>query len=269
LKAGGAYVPISPEYPPERVQFILQDTRSPCVLTQQQHLTTLAEYTQALAESPILIAADDQIITTGRTVENLAPVNNPADLAYIIYTSGTTGQPKGVMIAHKNVAHLVAAQAELFDITKRKKTLMFAAYVFDASVSELFLSLLNGLTVYLCSETERNAPAVAHLIQREGIELATLPPAMLKILIGTELPSLQLLVTAGESPSADFLDYFSYHSGVLNAYGPTEVTVCASGKHYQHGEAASNIGKAINNVRLYVLDSHNNLSPIGASGELY
>uniref|UniRef100_UPI0016797A77 AMP-binding protein n=1 Tax=Xenorhabdus griffiniae TaxID=351672 RepID=UPI0016797A77 len=126
----------------------------------------------------------------------------------------TTGQPKGVMIEHKNVAHMVAAQATLFDISKRKKALMFAAYVFDGSVFELFSSLLHGLTVYLCSETERNAPAVAQLIQREGVELATLPPAMLKVLIGTELPTLQLLVTAGEAPSLDFLDYFSHHSDV-------------------------------------------------------
>ncbi|WP_228005720.1 non-ribosomal peptide synthetase [Xenorhabdus sp. BG5] len=269
LKAGGAYVPISPAYPPERVQFILQDTQSPCLLTQQRYLTALAEYAQARAEPPIRIAADDQTLTRNQSVENLASVNNPADLAYIIYTSGTTGQPKGVMIEHKNVAHLVAAQATLFDIAKRKKALMFAAYVFDASVSELFVSLLHGLTVYLCSETERNAPAIAQLIQREGIELATLPPAILKMLIGTELPSLQLLVTAGEAPSLDFLDYFSHHCEVLNAYGPTEVTVCASGKHYQSGEMANNIGKAINNVRLYVIDQQGHPSPIGTPGELY
>ncbi|OTA15882.1 peptide synthase [Xenorhabdus vietnamensis] len=269
LKAGGAYVPISPEYPPERVQFILADTAAPCVVTQQQHFTALATYTQTFSEQPTLIAADDLSITAGQPAENPAPINKPADLAYIIYTSGTTGQPKGVMIAHNNAAHLVTAQAELFGVAKRKKALMFAAYVFDASVSELFLSLLHGLTVYICSETGRNAPAVAALIQREGIEIATLPPALLKLLIGTELPSLQLLVTAGESPSLDFLEYFSQHTDVLNAYGPTEVTVCATGKRYQRGDIATNIGRAINNIRLYVLDSHGNLSPIGVPGELY
>ncbi|MGS0630389.1 AMP-binding protein, partial [Photorhabdus asymbiotica] len=169
-------------------------------------------------------------------------------------------QPKGVMIEHKNVAHLVAAQAEIFDATERKKTLMFAAYVFDASVSELFLSLFHGHTIYLCSEAERNAPAVEKLIQRENIEMATLPPAILKLLTDAELPSLQLLVTAGESPSASVLEYFSQHNNILNAYGPTEVTVCATGKQYQRGDIATNIGKAINNVRLYVLDNHGNLS---------
>ncbi|WP_047685964.1 AMP-binding protein, partial [Xenorhabdus sp. NBAII XenSa04] len=218
---------------------------------------------QPLTEPPILIAADDGTITTGQSVENPVRINRPTDLAYIIYTSGTTGQPKGVMIEHKSVAHMVAAQAECFDAAKRTKALMFAAYVFDGSVFELFPGLFNGLTIYLCSETERNAPAIAKLIQREGIEIATLPPAILKLLIGTKLPSLQLLVTAGESPSLDFLAYFSQYSSVLNAYGPTEVTVVASGNVYQRGDAATNIGKANNNVRLYVLDSDGNLSPVG------
>ncbi|WP_228998096.1 non-ribosomal peptide synthetase [Photorhabdus aegyptia] len=269
LKAGGAYVPISPEYPLERVRFILDDTQSPCVVTQQRYLATLATETQTCAGQPVLIATDDPTITAGQPVNNPASVNKSSDLAYIIYTSGTTGQPKGVMIEHKNVAHLVAAQAALFHATKRKKALMFAAYVFDASVSELFLSLLHGHTIYLCSETERNVPAVEKLIQRENIEMATLPPTILKLLTGAQLPSLQLLVTAGESPSPDFLDYFSQYNGILNAYGPTEVTVCATGKQYQQGDIATNIGKAINNVRLYVLDNHGNLSPVGAPGELY
>ncbi len=269
LKAGGAYVPISPAYPAERVQFILTDIKTPCVLTQQQHLATLAEYSQTLTEQPILIAADDRTITAGQPVENPVRINQPTDLAYIIYTSGTTGQPKGVMIEHKSVAHMVAAQAEIFDAAKRTKALMFAAYVFDSSVSELLPGLFNGLTIYLCSETERHAPAIARLIQREGIEIATLPPAILKLLIGTALPSLQLLVTAGESPSLDCLAYFSQYGSVLNAYGPTEVTVGATGHVYQPGDTATNIGKANNNVRLYVLDSYGNLSPIGAPGELY
>ncbi|PQQ22171.1 non-ribosomal peptide synthetase, partial [Photorhabdus hindustanensis] len=228
LKAGGAYVPISPEYPLERVQFILSDTQSPCVVTQQKYLATLATDTQPYAEQPVLVAADDPTITAGQPVDNPASVNQSSDLAYIIYTSGTTSQPKGVMIEHKNVTHLVAAQAEIFDATEREKALMFAAYVFDASVFELFLSLFHGHTIYLCSETERNVPAaIEKLIQRENIEIATLPPAILKLLTGAQLPSLQLLVTAGESPSSDFLEYFSQHNGILNAYGPTEATVCA------------------------------------------
>ncbi|CDG21267.1 Putative Phenylalanine racemase (ATP-hydrolyzing) (fragment) [Xenorhabdus poinarii G6] len=269
LKAGGAYVPISPEYPAQRVQFILSDTAASCVVTQQRHLRVLTDYAQAIASAPILIAADELTTTADPWRENPPPITQPTDLAYIIYTSGTTGQPKGVMIEHKNAVHLITAQAELFEVSKRKKALMFAAYVFDASVSELFTSLLHGLTLYICRETERNIPAVEQIIQREGIEIATLPPAMLKLLIGADFPSLQLLVTAGESPSLDFLDYFSQHRDVLNAYGPTEVTVCATGNRYHSGDIATNIGRAINNVRLYVLDEYGNLSPIGAPGELY
>ncbi|WP_258087604.1 AMP-binding protein, partial [Xenorhabdus bovienii] len=92
LKAGGAYVPMSPEYPPERIRFILADTGSSCVVTQQRHLTALGEYTHTLS----LIAADDPSVTAERPMDNPVPVNGATDLAYIIYTSGTTGQPKGV-----------------------------------------------------------------------------------------------------------------------------------------------------------------------------
>ncbi|WP_319924892.1 non-ribosomal peptide synthetase, partial [Xenorhabdus littoralis] len=269
LKAGGAYVPILPEYPPERVNFILQDIQALCVISQQRHLTTLASYTQAFAELPTLIAADDQTITASQPVENPAQINKPTDLAYIIYTSGTTGQPKGVMTEHRNVMHMAAAQAKFFNAPERNKALMFANYVFDGSVFELFPSLFNGLTIYLCSEEERRVPALVELIQRESIQIAALPPAILKLLTDTEFPSLQVLVTAGESPALDFLEHFSHNSQILNSYGPTEVTVCATEKLYQRGDIATNIGQAISNARLYVLDSYGNLSPIGTPGELY
>ncbi|MBD2824488.1 non-ribosomal peptide synthetase [Xenorhabdus szentirmaii] len=269
LKAGGAYVPILPSYPPERVNFILQDTRTRCVISQQHHLTTLAGYTQSFAEQPTLIAADDQTTTASQPVGNPPQINKPTDLAYIIYTSGTTGQPKGVMTEHRNVIHMAAAQEKFFNAPGRSKALMFANYIFDGSVFELFPSLFNGLTIYICNEEERHLPALAELIQQEGIEIAALPPALLKLLTDTELPSLQLLVTAGESPSLDFLEHFSRHSQILNSYGPTEVTVCATEKRYQRGDTTTNIGTAINNARLYVLDSYGNLSPIGTPGELH
>ncbi|WP_237386293.1 non-ribosomal peptide synthetase [Xenorhabdus sp. Sc-CR9] len=269
LKAGGAYVPILPEYPAERVNFILQDVQALCIISRQQYLATLAEYTQAFAEQPTLIAADDQTIIASQPVENPLQINKPTDLAYIIYTSGTTGQPKGVMTEHRNVIHMAAAQAKFFNAPNRNKALMFANYIFDGSVFELFPSLFNGLTIYICSEKERHLPAIAELIQQEGIQIAALPPAILKLLTETEFPSLQVLVTAGEAPSLDFLEHFSRYSQILNSYGPTEVTVCATEKLYQHGDIATNIGKAINNARLYVLDSYGNLSPIGTPGELY
>ncbi|PHM39367.1 Amino acid adenylation [Xenorhabdus mauleonii] len=269
LKSGGAYVPILPSYPPERVNFILQDTQTQCVITQQQHLATLAEYTELFAEPPTLIAADDQAITAGQPAGNLPPINKLTDLAYIIYTSGTTGQPKGVMTEHRNVIHMAAAQEKFFNAPGRSKALMFANYIFDGSVFELFPSLFNGLTIYICSEKERHLPALVKLIQQEGIEIAALPPAILKLMTETELPSLQVLVTAGESPSLDFLEHFSRHSQILNSYGPTEVTVCATEKQYQLGDTPTNIGTAIHNARLYVLDSYGNLSPIGTPGELH
>ncbi|MDE9590805.1 AMP-binding protein, partial [Xenorhabdus bovienii] len=96
---------------------------------------------------------------------------------------------------------MAAAQAKFFNAPNRNKALMFANYIFDGSIFELFPSLFNGLTIYICSEKERHLPAIAELIQQEGIQIAALPPAILKLLTETEFPSLQVLVTAGEAPS--------------------------------------------------------------------
>ncbi|WP_047686798.1 AMP-binding protein, partial [Xenorhabdus sp. NBAII XenSa04] len=90
-KAGGAYVPVSPQYPAERVRFILADTQAPSVVTQQRHLPILATHGEILPVQPALIAADDQSVTAGQPAENPVLINQPTDLAYIIYTSGTTG----------------------------------------------------------------------------------------------------------------------------------------------------------------------------------
>ncbi|MBD2812810.1 AMP-binding protein, partial [Xenorhabdus sp. Vera] len=96
LKAGGAYVPISPEYPPERTVFILNDTKAPLLVTQRQHLTVLEELLSDELRAPLLMVADGEQVTEGLPIENLESVSGSGDLAYVIYTSGTTGQPKGV-----------------------------------------------------------------------------------------------------------------------------------------------------------------------------
>ncbi|WP_152547948.1 non-ribosomal peptide synthetase, partial [Photobacterium galatheae] len=267
LKAGAAYVPISPEYPTERSAFILEDTCASLIMT---HLPQQASVDALLSdghEAQMILADSDTL--TEFSDSNLDNGPSPDDLAYVIYTSGTTGQPKGVMVAHQSAAHLIAAQQSLFQTAQRQYVLWFASYVFDASVWELFVSLTSGLTGYLCAEHERSATQVAEVIEREGIDFATLPPVVLSLLTERTFPSLAVLVTAGESPSEALLTHFSQHSQVFNAYGPTESTVCASARLYQPGDIANNIGAPISNTQLYVLDEHQQLLPLGAVGELY
>ncbi|PCK01012.1 MAG: non-ribosomal peptide synthetase, partial [Alteromonadaceae bacterium] len=279
LKAGAAYVPISPEYPQERVQFIIEDTQAPILLSEQGYIAALDVCLNELTgDSPSLIPLD--VVDLRKRCEaqsnqsNIPPINHAHHLAYVIYTSGTTGKPKGVMVTHQNVIHMAQAHLARFNLRECKRSLLFFPYVFDASVFELFTSLLGGLTAYICSENERKSlVAIEAIIARERIEFAALPPALLSAMSSSaqqeSFNSLKVLFLGGESPSAEVLKFFSQHCQVFNAYGPTEITVCASVNRYQEGDLATNIGQALDNCHLYVLDGVGRLAPLGVPGELY
>ncbi|MDE9511634.1 amino acid adenylation domain-containing protein, partial [Xenorhabdus bovienii] len=262
LKAGGAYVPVSPAYPPERTRFILTDTAAPCVVTQQRHLTALGEYPHALS----LIAADDPSVTAGQSVDNPAPVNTSADLAYIIYTSGTTGQPKGVMVEHAGVVNLSQFIGRTHLLGETVKALFFSNYVFDASVFELFPALMAGSTIFIApAAVTADSDQLLSFINTHEITKAFIPTALMNH-FADELArsTLQVIHTGGEALNA--LD-LPPDVTLFNQYGPTEGTVCATQNLLQDGDRA--IGKGIDNARLYVLDGEGNLSPMGATGELY
>ncbi|WP_416778066.1 amino acid adenylation domain-containing protein [Xenorhabdus budapestensis] len=266
LKAGGAYVPISPEYPAERVRFILADTQAPCVVTQQRHLPVLETYCEILPVQPALIAADDQAVTAGQPAENPALINQPTDLAYIIYTSGTTGQPKGVMVEHSSVLNLTQFIARTHLLAPQVKALFFSNYVFDASVFEVFPVLMSGATLYIApAAVTGDSEQLLAFINQHKITKAFIPTALMNH-FSTELfgSTLQVIHTGGEALNALSIPP---HITLFNQYGPTEITVCASQNLLQHDDLA--IGQGIDNTRLYVLDENGNVAPIGAPGELY
>ncbi|WP_426578546.1 amino acid adenylation domain-containing protein [Xenorhabdus stockiae] len=262
LKAGGAYVPVSPEYPTERVQFILTDTATLCVLTQQHYLTTL----RPLAGSSILIAADNQADTVSQPVENPDSISKPTDLAYIIYTSGTTGQPKGVMIEHTGANNLSQFIARTHLLKPHTRALFFSNYVFDASVFEIFPVLITGASLFIVpTDMAHNSEQLLTFINTHDITKAFIPTALINA-FSAELfrSSLHIIHTGGEA-----LNTLAIRDGVsvFNQYGPTEITVCATQHPLQSGDKS--IGKGIDNTRLYVLDRNGYPVPIGVPGELY
>lgn len=271
LKAGAAFVPISPEYPKERIDFILNDINAPIALTISRQLNLLETVTGNMHTPPLLVVCDDPNLGADVSPDNLERTPNPGDLAYIIYTSGTTGRPKGVMLTHHNLLSLVQGQKTLFATDRCTRALAYSSYVFDASVSEFFVSLLSGHELYICSDNERQDPAaLTHLIINKQIELATIPPIMLSLLQTATLASLKTLVTAGETPALDVLERFSQNgTRVINAYGPTESTVCATGNIFSHGDSATNIGRPLANAHTFVVDNTGQLAPVGFPGELY
>jgi amino acid adenylation domain-containing protein len=265
LKAGGAYVPLDHAYPKERLAFMLKDSQSLVLLTQQTLLAALPEH----KARTLCIDTDWQTIQSEST-ENLSSMTTARNLAYVIYTSGSTGKPKGVLIEHRGINNLAAAQIRAFNIGSSSRVLQFASFSFDASVSEMFMALLSGAT--LCLETQNSllpGPEFVELLRVRAITTVTLPPSVLAALPTESLPSLRTIVTAGEACSAELVARWHEGRRFINAYGPTESTVCATLGECFNAEQKPSIGRPIDNVRVYLLDERMQPVPVGVAGELY
>jgi amino acid adenylation domain-containing protein len=270
LKAGGAYLPLDPESPPERLAFMLQDAGVRVTLTLQELKDRLP------AHGGQTVCLDVEWESIGAEVEsNPAPGPDsevgPENLAYVIYTSGSTGRPKGVMIAHRGLRNLVEAQKEAFRIGDRSRVLQFSSLTFDASVSEIFSALIAGASLHI-HKRERLMPGddLLRVLREDQITTATLPPAVLAVLSEEELSHLQTVISAGEACTAEIAERWALGRRFLNAYGPTEATVCASIGEFESGsDGKPSIGRPIVNTRLYILDREMRPVPGIVKGDLY
>ncbi|MNH77752.1 Linear gramicidin synthase subunit D [compost metagenome] len=271
LKAGAAYVPISPQAPLERLSLLVDDVKPVLILTQQHYGARIAG-----CGFPLLDIDNPQLANRLAQIDdsNVQSRTQPDDLAYIIYTSGTTGRPKGVMIEHHSLINLAQGQSDLlgmptgYEQAARLNTLWYSEYVFDAHALDVFCALLNGHCLHILAEQQRlDFIALSAYIRDHAIEFAFIPPALLA---QNELLELSTLVVGGECLDAAMIDRYC-EAGVrlINGYGPSETTVWATARIYQPGDANTNIGKAINNVCVYLLDRHLRPVPQGAIGELY
>ncbi len=269
LKAGGAYVPLDPDYPAERLTFMLEDSGAGILITRASlrgRLPHTAAHTLCVDDDRAAIAIQSQ--------SNPDLPVAPGHLAYIIYTSGSTGKPKGVAIAHLGLANLAQAQILAFGVTPDSRVLQFASFSFDASVSEVFMALGAGAALHI-PNTEQRLPGLPlrQYLADAAITHLTMPPTVLASLPTTDLPGLTSLIVAGESCPPALAAFWSKGRRFFNAYGPTEVTVCATIAECAHPDidtaAALPIGRPIANTRLYVLDNHGHPTPIGVPGELH
>ncbi len=190
-------------------------------------------------------------------------------LAYVIYTSGSTGTPKGVMIEHCGLANLMRAQIEAFGITPQSRVLQLASASFDASVSEIWTAWTAGAALVMLPEGGITADAsLLRRLEQNAVSVATFPPSLLATLPHAELPALATLVVAGEAANAAVLSRWSPgRSRVLNAYGPTEITVCATLETY-FGNGEALLGRPMQNTRVRLLDDRQQPVAIGAVGEI-
>ncbi|HZG53964.1 MAG TPA: amino acid adenylation domain-containing protein, partial [Pyrinomonadaceae bacterium] len=266
LKAGGAYVPVDPLYPHERISYILRDAGASVLLTQRKLLPELPAYDGRA------VCLDDPLPSHAGNAD--APPTDGAgasNLAYVIYTSGSTGKPKGVMVEHLGLCNLVAAQIAAFEIRPESRVMQFASFSFDASVSEIFTALAAGAALHLgARETLLNDFGFVEQLRKEEISVITLPPAVLSALDAEELPALRTLVSAGENCPPEVVAGWGQGRRFINAYGPTEATVCATwGVCEPDDRSEPTIGRPLANAQVYVLDENLQPAPLNTPAEIY
>ena len=267
LKAGGAYVPLDPAHPRRRMAFMLQDARVPVLLTQEHLVPSLPE----CAARIIRLDADWGSIA-GERDDNPQSGATPENPAYVIYTSGSTGVPKGVVVCHRGLANLACTQEPLFQIHPDSRVLQFTTLCFDVSAWEVFLTLVRGATLVLAPADElRDPQALAALLEREAVSVALLLPSVLSQLPLDAGPALQTLVSGAEVCPGALAGAWAARLPLVNAYGPTEATVCCTGWLVSGVDAGKMlaIGRPLPNSRIYILDAHMQPVPVGVVGEIF
>lgn len=231
LKAGGAYVPIDPDSPEERIRYILHDSGATLLVT-QKHLKQLVSFNGKM------IDLDDEEIYAAN-LSNLEPAGNSEQLAYVIYTSGTTGMPKGVMIEHRQVHHLVKAlySQVIDDQHSGLHVALLAPYYFDASVKQIFGALLSGHALFIVDkDTVLDGQDLMNYYRHHQIDLTDGTPAHLKLLSkakNVQGISLKYMLIGGEALSQqsvnEITSLFALNHitppAIVNVYGPTECCV--------------------------------------------
>jgi amino acid adenylation domain-containing protein len=268
LKAGGAYLPLDPQYPPERIRFMIEDSQARVVLT----LSSLLHRLPDTAARPLCLDADRPLFSI-ESSENLEAQAMPDNLAYVIYTSGSTGRTKGVLVAHRGVTNMIESSIKLFGVDTNSRILQGASLSFDASVLEIFMALLGGGTLCLAAQGA-SGPELAQLLRDRAITTTAITPSTLDTIPDAEYPALKTIIIGGEACSAATAGRWSRGGSrgrqLFNAYAPTEATVYATTIQFAESEdRIPPIGRPISNMRVYLLDQHLRPVPIGITGEIH
>ncbi|HEX8275310.1 MAG TPA: amino acid adenylation domain-containing protein, partial [Longimicrobiaceae bacterium] len=280
LKAGGAYVPLDPAYPAERLGYMLADCGAAAVVTQERFLSLLPEH----GAGTVCLDRDRADI---ERESDRAPAEaaGPESLAYVIYTSGSTGRPKGVMVTHANVVRLFRATEPWFGFGAEDVWTLFHSYAFDFSVWEIWGALLyGGRLVVVPYLTSRSPEAFHALLRREGVTVLSQTPSAFRQLAAADAAApaeelaLRVVVFGGEALEVESLRPWVERHGaerprLVNMYGITETTVHVTYHPVTPGDLeggrGSVIGRAIPDLRIYLLDARGQPVPVGVAGEMY
>lgn len=264
LKAGATYVPIDPEYPAERIAFIVEDSGARVVLTDGPGASLLQRGIPVLTLESI-----EEML--GGEAEDFPAVAKPNSLAYVTYTSGSTGRPKGVMLEHQGVVNLVAWYQRFYALDANSRGALFASPSFDASVLEIIPFLLCGACLYpIDGDDRRDTELLVRFYLAHSITHSVLPPSLCeevcKVHEGRLAGKIQLIAGGDVLHGVGRGDI-----RVANNYGPTECTVVTTAVFVTPEHVANGIpiGRPIDNVSVFILDQAMRPVPIGVPGEMY
>ncbi len=282
LKAGGVYLPLDPGYPKERLDYMLEDSEAPYLLTQQSLLNEFSERGLKI----ISLDSDWGKIET-ESAANPGTKINPGDAAYIIYTSGSTGKPKGVLVGHKAIANHCCDMRDYYELSVDDNVLQFAALNFDASLEQILPTLISGASLVMRDEEIWATSEFHKKVNEHSLTVINLPTAYWRQLANEWSKSpelipqnlLRLIIIGGDLMGIEALNQWqkTQMNGVrlLNAYGPTETIITATtfeipaDFNQKTNYSRIPIGKQRANREIYVLDSFGNPVPVGAPGELH
>ena len=257
LKAGGAYLPIDPEYPEERIKFMLEDSGAKILLT-QSHLQN-----KFIFNGEIIDLASEKIYHGSRI--NPKRINQPQNLAYMIYTSGSTGKPKGVIVTHQAVGNFIQGITSQINFSSNKVMLCLTSVSFDIFVLETLLPLSKGLKIIIANENQQRDPWLLNeIILRNRVNMLQTTPSRMQMLINNSLKfsnyeSLTEIMIGGEAFPENLFKGLSERVQsaralkIYNMYGPTETTVWSTFTELK-SDRAINIGKPISNTQIYIID---------------
>ncbi|MEG4574577.1 amino acid adenylation domain-containing protein [Microcoleus sp. N3A4] len=271
LKAGGAYVPIDPNYPPDRVEYMIENSEAKLLLTQQQLVKNLP--TKAAKEALVICLDADWPLIAQESQETPIASVKPENMAYVIYTSGSTGKPKGVQVLHRGAVNFLNSMREQPGICEADILLSVTTLSFDIAVLELYLPLTVGAQVVILSrEAAMDGRKLLKTIAQSGITILQATPATWRLLLesGWEGQSPMKMLAGGEAvPKELAAQLLTKGTELWNMYGPTETTVWSTVYQIKDAQQRILIGKPIANTDIYILDPLLQPVPVGVAGELH
>lgn len=272
LKAGGAYVPLDPAYPNDRIEFMINDSKLPIIISQSW---LVASQPKHQAHEVILDVDSTKIATL--SVAPLASQSNPESPAYVIYTSGSTGKPKGVIVPHRGVVNFLTSMGRAPGITSNDILVAVTTLSFDIAALELFLPIVSGAKTIIASrETALDGKKLLHLLKKSGATMMQATPSTWRLLIASGWNDSTLLgasfkvLCGGEALPQDLVNKLLERvDNFWNMYGPTETTIWSTCNRITHDKSTITIGRPIDNTQLYILDNLLQPVPVGVPGELY